>query len=99
MCIYIYISCMSLNSPKPSFTWPGAKAILQPGSSGPPGLGDGRLSGRHLWLAARKTMGETTDKRGKKHGEKVTNMVKSGRLFIVISDGISLSYLFVHYFC
>jgi hypothetical protein len=29
----------------------------------------------------------------------VTNMVKSGRLFIVISDGISLSYLFVHYFC
>ena len=92
--IYIYI-----HSPKPSFTWPGAKAILQPGSSGPPGLGDGRLSGRHLWLAARKTMGETTDKRGKKHGEKVTNMVKSGRLFIVILDGISLSYLFVHYFC
>ena len=35
----------------------------------------------------------------KKHGEKVTNMVKSGRLFIVILDGISLSYLFVHYFC
>ena len=53
-----------LNGPKPSqFTWPGAEALLHPGSSRPPGPGDGRLSGRHLWLAPRKTMVATMKKK------------------------------------